>query len=128
MIKRILLASLFLFMPIFARGNIVINSAETLEGKYLHFDSDILNDSYLSVTNFYCLTNKQSIFEDFFNGSMPIPFSAKDLFSLCKKVTVRNNSFYQCASINVKESKSKACSHFVLDYINAVSKKYSANE
>lgn len=124
MIKRILLASLFLFMPMFAHGDIVIGSMGSFEERNLPFDSEVMNESYAKVLRGYCVKNKQSIFEDFFDGKMVIPFSVKDLLKLCRKITVVDTQYYQCDIFKSNEFKSKACSHFVLGYIEEISRKY----
>ena len=125
MVKRILLASLFLFMPFVSHADsVVIGSTESLSERNLPLNTDVLNDVYLSrVLDYECTNNKRSIFESFLDGKMNIPFSAKELLLLCQKNTTIKTIGYKCDGLNSKEVKSKLCSHFVIDYIKEISKK-----
>ncbi len=110
MIKRILLASLFLFMPIFAHGDVVFG--ENMDEKNIPLDMDIMTyafekafDMIIQYNDHIGATNKiQDKFYNYLFNKYSAPFSLRDLVDVCRK--------------GVGKTKTKECVDFVNLYVN----------
>ena len=114
MIKRILLASLFLFMPIFARGEIVVGS--NMDEKNIPLDIDLIVDSFevslersisISDSNPYTFFDRNRIQDKFYNilfSNYTDPYSLRDLIDACKK--------------GLGKTRTKECVDFARLYVN----------
>lgn len=131
MIKRILITSLSLFMPIFVNGEtLVIGSKNSLTEKNLPFVYEIMEEVYTeNLYNRECYTkDNHSLYEPFLEGDVSIPFSGKDLLKICRKSII---SYYKDRSIDyvtgfvdltgTQICKEKLCVHFVLNYVKEIS-------
>ena len=125
MIKRILLISLFLFMPLFASHSesLVVGSVKTLTEKNLPLDVDLLENAFYNNTHVdsqRCNLDMSVLYNLFITGHMKIPFSTKELLKACRKI-VRPSYIenYDHMSYKCKEE----CSRYVLDYVQGVVEK-----
>lgn len=121
MVKRILLASLFLFMPIFARGDIVVGS--NMDEKNIPLDIDLIVDSFeeslariisISNNNPYTVFDKNRIQDKFYNilfSNYTDPYSLRDLIDACKK--------------GIGKTRTKECVDFARTYLYKLSNNYT---
>ena len=117
MIKRTLLTSVFLFVPLvasWAEDTLVIGSEQSLTEKNLPLVYDVMDNVYRDTVLDRGCHNTKSIFEEFVNGKITVPFSAKELLDLCKKVS------YTDFDGGLGECRRKHCPHFVLRYIQDI--------
>ncbi len=119
MVKRILLASLFLFMPLFANGMVI---GSDINEKNIPLNLNVLDSSFEQVfddsgVGFKVYKElgfkvyKERFYNDFY-ANVSIPFSMKDLFNIC---------------VNSTKETSK-CTDFVKVYMNQISKFSSVRE
>lgn len=117
MIKRTLLTSVFLFVPLvasWAEDTLVIGPEQSLTEKNLPLVYDVMDNVYRDTVLDRGCHNTKSIFEEFVNGKITVPFSAKELLDLCKKVS------YTDFDGGLGECRRKHCPHFVLRYIQDI--------
>jgi hypothetical protein len=113
-----------MFVPLFAHadGETVIGSSESLKERNLPLVYELMDETYRkSVLKEGCI-NKISIFEEFVNGGVNIPFSAEDLLKVCKKSIKIGGNFWDggFSEISGHQCKVKACAHFVINYIKSI--------
>ena len=111
MVKRILLASLFLFMPLFANGMVI---GSDINEKNIPLNLNVLDSSFEQVfddSGVGFKVYKERFYNDFY-ANVSIPFSMKDLFNIC---------------VNSTKETSK-CTDFVKVYMNQISKFSSVRE
>ena len=111
MVKRILLASLFLFMPLFANGMVI---GSDINEKNIPLNLNVLDSSFEQVFDDGGVgfkVYKERFYNDFY-ANVSIPFSMKDLFNIC---------------VNSTKETSK-CTDFVKVYMNQISKFSSVRE
>lgn len=118
MIKRTLLTSVFLFVPLvasWAEDTLVIGPEQSLTEKNLPLVYEVMDGVYRDAVLKQGCRNTKSIFEEFIDGNMTVPFSARDLLDLCKRIS-RTDDFVGLGD----DCQTKHCPHFVLRYIQDI--------
>ena len=121
MVKRILLASLFLFVPVFSSNADLVLGAN-MDEKNIPLDMDLVVDSFevslervihFSNNSPYGAFDKNHVQDKFYNNlfsKYTDPYSLRELIEECKK--------------SIGKTRTKECVDFARLYLNKLSQKY----